>query len=86
MEVPRISAPIREGRLTPSVILTTVNITTAVCSNATDVLVCGGRELQKHGMFTVLLSLLFMLFLQYYWRGLIMSRLSTVSSASAAVP
>jgi hypothetical protein len=47
IKVPRISAPRREERLTASVILTTVNITTAVCRNVTDVLVCGGRELQK---------------------------------------
>jgi len=47
MKVPRVSATRREGRLTASVILTTVNITTALCRNVTDVLVCGGRELQK---------------------------------------
>jgi hypothetical protein len=48
MKVPRISAPRREGGLTATVILTTVDIKTAVCRNVTDVvLVCDGRALQK---------------------------------------
>jgi hypothetical protein len=48
MKMPRISAPRREGRLKASVILTTANITTAMCRNVTDVvLVCGGRGVLK---------------------------------------